>query len=339
MAKPNKKRFLNAVTKKFGEGFVTFAEDEKGKIERLALGIAPLDFHILGGLPMGKLSLFRGPESGTKTTHAVLACARYLERYKDRLAVFVDVEEKYPAQLGERLGVDGGRFLRADPETAEATIDFVEHVLREKTVGILVIDSVAAIIPRIEIEASAEDQQQALAARMINKMIRKIISALKTARRTRGWAPTVILVNQERFRVGVKFGDPLTIPGGEGQKFAASLILRFRSMAAKKTDPEYAGEDTPLVKVGAMVLKHSFGPKGKGSEYYLALDKFADLKTGEAIDQEFVSIMARKLGYVGQNGKGFTCLGKNYGTLEIFEKEMWRREDTYEKLKAKIIGG
>ena len=104
----------------------------------------------------------------------------------------------------------------------------MEHSLRDREVGILILDSIAGMIPKIEIEASAEEWQRGLAARLINKMVRKIIGALKAARLARGRSPSVILINQERTDLSVKFGNPITIPGGVGQRFAASLAIRLR---------------------------------------------------------------------------------------------------------------
>ena len=147
-------KFLARIEKEFGKGLAEFAEDNRGGIERLPTGISQIDWLTLGGLPLGKVSLFRGAEGGTKTTMAMIACARYLERFPDRLAVYIDAEEKYPEQFVKRLGIDGSRFVRAAPETAEETIDFMDYSLREKSVGILVLDSIAALLPKIEREES-----------------------------------------------------------------------------------------------------------------------------------------------------------------------------------------
>ena len=110
-----KTKFLAGIEKNFGAGLVEFADDASGGIERLATGIAQVDWLTLGGLPLGKVTLLRGAEGGTKTTMAMIACARYLERFPDRLAVYVDAEEKYPEQLKDRLGLDGSRFARVAP--------------------------------------------------------------------------------------------------------------------------------------------------------------------------------------------------------------------------------
>jgi len=326
-----KVKFLAGVEKNFGAGLAEFADDASAKIERLPTGIAQVDWLTLGGLPLGKVSLFRGAEGGTKTTMALIACARYLERFPNRLAVYIELEEKYPEQFVKRLGIDGSRFVRAAPETAEETIDFMDYSLRNKSVGILVLDSIAALLPKIEREEPMEKQQQGQAARLVNKAVRKTVGAMRARRVVSGWSPTVILINQERVKIGVMYGDPSTIPGGEGQKFASSLILKMRTLSVKEDDRKDWGlpEEHPVVKVATTVVKHSFGPRGKGAEYLLALDAIGNLKAGEAFDQEFIRILAMKRGLVGQNGKG----------SQNIEAEIAERGELYRKLKGEILSG
>ncbi len=312
---------MSSVNREFGDGLAVFADDDHGELERLPLGIAPLDWLILGGIPLGKVTMFRGPESGTKTTLAVMACSRYLARFPDKLAIYIDAEEKYPRQFVKKMGIDGSRFCAATPETAEKTIDFIEHSLRDKHVGILVLDSIAGMIPKIEIEAAADEWQRGLAARLMNKMIRKIVEALKSARLARGSSPTVILINQERINLSVKFGDPRTIPGGEGQKFACTLSVRLRSLTIKKAE-DRVQEDAPLVKIAATVVKNSFGPKGRGAEYLMAMEDFGTLHPGDARDEWFVYLKARQLGLVEPSDDP--------------EQEVFDRGQLYRELKASI---
>lgn len=266
--------------------------------------------------------MLRGPESGTKTTLAVMACSKYLARFPDELAIYIDAEEKHPKQFVKRLGIDGSRFAAATPDTAEDTADFIEHSLRDKAVGIVVLDSIAAMIPKIEVEASADEWQRGLAARIVNKMIRKIIAAMKRARMKRGRSPTVILINQERIDLSVKFGSNFTIPGGKGQGFAATLALRLRSLSIKKDD-DGVRPDTPLVKVAATVVKNSFGPKGNGCEYLMAMEQFGSLRPGDARDEGFVYLKARQLKLIEPNDE--------------HEQEVFDRGQLYHELKASIL--
>jgi len=313
---------LSSVEKKFGKGLATFADDDDPFLERLPLGIAELDWLTLGGLPLGKVTMFRGPESGTKTTKSIIACSKYLARFPDRLAIYIDAEEKPPKQFVRTLGIDPGRFAAGTPVTAEETVDFVEHSLQDKAVGILVLDSIAAMIPKIEIEASADEWQRGLAARLVNKMIRKIVAAQKARRLDHGWAPTVILVNQERTDLSIKFGDNRTIPGGRGQGFAATLSIRFRSLSIKKAE-DGVREDSPLVKIAATIVKNSFGPKGRGCEYLMAMENFAGLHPGDARDEGFVYLKARQLHLVDPNDEA--------------EQEVFDRGQLYHELKAAIL--
>ncbi len=335
MQKPSKKRFLNRIEKQFRKGVATFAEDDSGVIERLPWGISQLDCLTFGGLPLGKITMFHGPESGSKTTMGVLSCAKYLERFPSKLAVYVDAEEKYPRQFAERLRYDKSRFVTADPETAEETIDFVETTLRDPSVGILVLDSIAAMVPKIEIDSSAIDQQQGFVAREVNKMVRKVVGAMKAARLKYGKCPTVILINQERFKIGVRFGDPVTLPGGEGQKYACSLRVRFRPMNARKEDE--MPEDSPLIKVGATIMKHSFGPRGKGAEYFLAMKSFQGLHAGETRDEEFVRLISIHHGLIHANGKGWLALNKSFPDQDAIAFELLKRKSLYTDLKTRLL--
>ncbi len=322
MKASTKRRFLATIDKKFGKGLAVFAEDDTDDLEHLPLGIAQLDWLTHGGIPLGKITMFRGPESGTKTTLAVIACARYLERHQDKLAIYIDAEEKHPKQLVKRLGIDPGRFAVATPETAEDTTDFVEHTLRTKDLGILVLDSIAAVIPRIEIEAPAEDQQRGLAARQMNKMVRKMVAALKGARMKWKTAPTVILINQERTDLSIRFGDPTTLPGGVGQKYACTLSVRLRILNVKK-DEDQVKPDAPLVKVAATIVKNSFGPRGRGTEYLMAMENFSTLRPGDARDESFVYLQARRLGLIQPSDE--------------HEQEVYDRGQLYHELKASIL--
>lgn len=313
---------MSSVNKKFGREVTTFADDDTIEFGWLPLGISQFDALTRGGIPLGKVTMFRGPESGGKTTHAMIAIARYMARYQDDLAIYIDAEEKYPKQLLPALGIDQGRFVCATPETAEETIDYVEHCLRNRNVGCLVLDSIAAMIPRIEIEAKSEEQQRGLAARQINKMVRKMITALKSARMKWRKSATVILINQERTDLSIRFGDPVTIPGGVGQKYACTLAVRFRALNIKR-DEDDVRLDAPLAKIAATVVKNSYGPRGRGTEYLMAMEKFKGLSIGDARDEGFVYLQARRLGLVEPSDE--------------HEQEVYDRGQLYHELKNSIL--
>ena len=329
-----KRKFVASVEKIFGKGLATFADDEDGKISRLPFRIAQLDYLTGGGLPLGKISMFRGPESGTKTSLAIIICARFLESNPDKLAIYLDAEEKYPAQFVRRLGIDLGRFVTASPETAENSIDFIEFALRDKSTGILVVDSIAALVPKIEIDASAEDQQQGVAPRMVNKMVRKIIGALKAAKNNGKFVPTVVLINQERIKIGVRYGDPTTIPGGEGQKYAASLSLRLRTVASTKDEDEQVPKEAPAVKVAARVIKHSFGPKDLTADFYIAMEKFANLKAGDSRDEIFIRRMCSKLNLISKVDGKYIVGSEKFADIDALDEGLRKRGKPYEALKA-----
>lgn len=303
--------------------------------ERLPFGIAQIDWVTGGGLVLDRVSLFNGPESGTKTTSAIIATARYLDAFPDREALYVDLENKYPIAFSRALGLSQDRLVLSWPNSAELAVDQIDHAINGKTTGIIVIDSIAAAVTKIEQEAAAEDNQIGVAPRLINKLVRKIASAQNKWMTDRGWAPTVILINQERFKVGVKFGDPHTLPGGEGQKFHAVQRFRFRSVSIQPTDK--IPKDAPIVKVALLMQKNSFGPK-RGVEYFLAMRPFRNLNPGDAADGEFIRAMGIKTGLIEQVGKGFRMLDEGEPvTLEELSKTISERGEVYEALKAAVV--
>ena len=162
-------------------------------------------------------------------------------------------------------------------------------------------------------------------------MIRKIVGGLISRKAKYRKAPTVILINQERVKLNVRYGDPTTLPGGEGQKFAVSLNLRFRPMNPLKSDE--VPKDAPLMKVGATIYKHSFGPKGNGAEYLLSMKDFSLLRTGDALDQDFVRAMGTKLGMIAKNGNGWKVLGHTFPNLDAIAE----KKKPYAELKEALL--
>src|SRR3990167_5843601 len=180
--------------KEYGKGVVVKGSDlEKQKIVRISTGIFILDYLLLGGLPAGKVSLLRGKEGSGKTLLALLAMRNYQDMCSECLTekcehkkpkqaemVFMDAEGKFPLRFKKALGIDDTRFSMVRPETSEQAIDLIEKFLRNENVGFFVLDSIAALVPAIEIERSAEEWQQGLVAREVNKYCRKMVGALSS---------------------------------------------------------------------------------------------------------------------------------------------------------------
>lgn len=321
--------------RQFGSGIVISGENLEKSVPRIPTGILPVDYLTRGGIPAGRITLLRGKEGGTKTSLALVFCKRYLELCKGKEKVFyVDSEGKFPAEFLRALDIPRRRLLIARPETIEQTLDVVQAALRNEEIGFFVLDSIAALVPRVEIDKNAEEKQQGIVAREINKMMRRIMGAMLW-RKQRNNCPTVILINQERVKIGIIYGDPTTIPGGEMQKYASALTLRL--WTRKRKEEQDPVEDPNLVRVVFSIVKHSFGPSGKSGEYLFSLEKRGSLAAGEARDEDFLRGIARGLGLVKPNGGGWEVYdGSKLASLEDLSNILRQRHGLYQDLKAKV---
>lgn len=240
-------QFADSVGKEYGRGKIGRGGTFKGlEIERFSSGSISLDLALGGGWPFGRIGLIWGPESAGKTLLATMAF-REIERFCSKchkaqekcvcrtfvpcVGMYVDQEGAFDIDWARRLGFSDENHLVYRPEFAEESIDVISTAIEDGTVDLIVIDSIAAMTPKAEIEHSTEDWQIGLGARLVNKAMRKWVSALN--KKGQG-GPTLLCINQMRTNIGVKFGDPETMPHGRGQRFSASTILRLRT--AKVTD-------------------------------------------------------------------------------------------------------
>jgi recombination protein RecA len=195
--------------------------------DRLPTGIFQLDLAIGGGLPKGRIAILYGPESSMKTTVALKALKNAQKLIPNKRAVFVDLEHTLTKSWAQKLGVDTDSLIHVKPHNAEQAVDIIVALAHEgEDVSVVVVDSLAALVTNREIEESAEKAMVGVQGLLINKLYRKLSQAMGAADEN-GGAPTMILINQIRFKVGVMMGDPETMPGGPSFKFASSLTLRL----------------------------------------------------------------------------------------------------------------
>ncbi|OHA48297.1 MAG: recombinase RecA, partial [Candidatus Terrybacteria bacterium RIFCSPHIGHO2_01_FULL_58_15] len=230
---------------KFGEGAIlTLGEARRVDVDVIPTGSISLDLALgVGGIPRGRVIEIFGPESSGKTTLALHIVAE--TQKKKGLAAFVDAEHALDPEYAKRIGVNIKELLISQPDTGEQALQIVESLVRSGAVDIVVIDSVAALTPRAEIEGEMGDQHIGLQARLMSQALRKLTHVVSSSN------CIVLFINQVRIQIGIMYGNPETTPGGKALKFYSSVRIEVRRMAQVKKGEEIVGN-----RVRAKVVKN-----------------------------------------------------------------------------------
>lgn len=226
---------IDKIEKDFGKGAIMKLGDKPAvSVETIPTGALALDVALgVGGIPRGRIIEIYGPESSGKTTlaqHIVAECQK-----RGGIAAFVDAEHALDPEYARNLGVNVDELLISQPDTGEQALDITEELVRSGAVDVIVVDSVAALVPKAEIEGSMEDQQMGLQARLMSKALRKLTGIIGKTR------TTVIFINQLRQKIGVMYGNPETTTGGNALKYYASVRLEIKRVEGLKGDGEDIG--------------------------------------------------------------------------------------------------
>jgi recombination protein RecA len=283
------------IDKQFGKGSVMRLGDEgRVPIEVIPTGAITLDLALgIGGLPRGRVVEIYGPESSGKTTVALHAIAS--AQKAGGIAAFIDAEHALDPEYAARLGVDIDALLVSQPDTGEQALEISDMLVRSSAIDIIVIDSVAALVPRAEIEGEMGDSHVGLQARLMSQALRKMTGALK------GTGTTAIFINQLREKIGVMFGSPETTTGGRALKFYSSVRLDVRRIETLKDGTDPVGNRTRV-----KVVKNKVAPPFKQAEF--------DILYGTGISREGSLIdMGVEHGLVRKSGAWYTYEGDQLG--------------------------
>jgi recombination protein RecA len=318
----DKQKALNSVVtqieRSFGKGSIMRLGDAtRMKVETIPTGALTLDLALGGGLPKGRVIEIYGPESSGKTTLALHAVAEVQK--SGGIAAFVDAEHALDPTYAAALGVDISNLLVAQPDTGEAALEIVDQLVRSAAIDIIVVDSVAALVPRAEIEGEMGDAHVGLQARLMSQALRKVTGNMGKS------GCTVIFLNQLRQKIGVTYGNPETTTGGQALKFYASVRLDIRRIQTLKKGSEEYGN-----RAKVKVAKNKVAPPFRIAEFDIIFGKGIST-LGCLVD------LAEETGVIIRKGAWYSYNGDNIGQgRDNVIKQMEEKPDFAKKVDQEV---
>ena len=317
---------LAQIEKQFGKGSIMkLGQEVKADVEVIPTGALTLDLALgVGGLPRGRIIEIFGPEASGKTTLS-LSAIKEIQK-KGGVAAFIDAEHAFDSTYAKIIGVNLDDLLISQPDTGEQALEIVETLVRSNAVDLIVVDSVAALTPRAEIEGDMGDSHMGLQARLMSQAMRKLTAAISKSR------TCVIFINQIREKIGVMFGSPETTPGGRALKFYCSVRIDVRKIATLKVNEAVIGN-----RVRAKVVKNKIAPPFKEAEF--------EILHNEGISKS-ISIFdaAVNLNIIEKSGSWFSFQTEKIGqgrdaVIKLFKEKPKLQQDLEKEIRSKVSIG
>jgi recombination protein RecA len=313
---------MEQITKNFGDGSIMkLGEGHRANVELVSSGALSLDIALGGGYPKGRIIEIYGPESSGKTTLSLHAIAEIQKQ--GGTAAFIDAEHALDPSYAKRLGVDTDNLLVSQPDNGEQALEITETLVRSNAVDLIVVDSVAALVPQAEIDGDMGDSHMGLQARLMSQALRKLTGIINKSH------ATVIFINQIRMKIGVMFGNPETTTGGNALKFYASVRLDIRRTGQIKVGEEVIGNRTKV-----KVVKNKIAPPFRTAEFDIMYNEGIS-KTGDVLDLAVIH------GIVGKAGAWFDYkdakIGQGREASKVYLKENPKVLDEIDKAVRKKV--
>ncbi|HVO75546.1 MAG TPA: recombinase RecA [Ignavibacteriaceae bacterium] len=309
---------ITSIEKAYGKGSIMkLGDGVVAQVEAIPTGALSLDFALgIGGIPRGRVTEIYGPESSGKTTLCLHVIAE--AQKTGGLAAFIDAEHALDVNYAKKLGVDTSNLLLSQPDFGEQALEITDTLVRSNALDVIVIDSVAALVPRSEIEGEMGDATMAVQARLMSQALRKLTGAISKSK------TAVIFVNQLRSKIGVMFGNPETTTGGNALKFYASLRLDIRRIAAIKDGNDVVGNRTKV-----KIVKSKIAPPFKEVEFDILYNEGIS-KTGDLLD------LAANLNVIKKSGAWFTYNDDRYQGREQFKQKLMEQQELFDRLNTDV---
>jgi recombination protein RecA len=309
---------IASIEKTYGKGSIMkLGDGVVNPIESIPTGALSLDYALgIGGIPRGRVTEVYGPESSGKTTLCLHIIAE--AQKAGGLAAFIDAEHALDVNYAKRLGVDTPNLLLSQPDFGEQALEITDTLVRSNALDIIVIDSVAALVPRSEIEGEMGDATMAVQARLMSQALRKLTGAISKSK------TAVVFINQLRSKIGVMFGNPETTTGGNALKFYASLRMDIRRIAAIKEGNEVVGNRTKV-----KIVKSKVAPPFKEVEFDILYNEGIS-KTGDLLD------LAVNFNIVKKSGAWFTYEEERFQGREQMRQRLIESPELFKKLNNDV---